>query len=658
MIFDKIVLHNFGVYLGRQSAILTPPSPKEPIVLFGGLNGGGKTTILDALQLALYGKFARCSNRGSLAYDEFLRRCVHRNADPKEGAAVELHFRYISDGQEHAYRVHRSWKVNKSGTKETVEVTQDGVYDPVLTESWNEYVEGFIPLSISQLFFFDGEKIEQFADLNNSAQLLSEAIHSLLGVDIIEQLSKDLVIIEQRKKIALKDEIDRQRIDKIRRELEEVKLKKDVLLQKRGAVQNELDTHQKYLRENENQYRLEGGELFEQRKQIEQERERVQKHFSSLEVDLRLLAGESAPLLLVQDLLSSLDSQDRLEREVMEARLLHEVLNERDERLIEEMKRHSKAQKLIDAMEQFLHKDREERIQQQFEEPYLHLSDQTRESLYLLLKTELPDVRKKSADLIEEHERLQQELDTIDRKLADVPDEAKIAGLVKKREKQQAAIKTSQASIKSIDIEIERLKVDIGMKEGVLTREIEKSVETEFSQEDTRRITTHSERVRRTLSVFREALVRQHIEHIQQLVLDSFRQLLRKKSLVSDLRISPEDFQLRLIDADGQRLLPDRLSAGERQLLAISLLWGLARASGRPLPIVVDTPLGRLDTSHRTHLVERYFPNASHQVLLLSTDEEIDERYYPKIKSRIGHTYVLEFDDKLGSTQIKPGYFW
>jgi len=53
-------------------------------------------------------------------------------------------------------------------------------------------------------------------------------------------------------------------------------------------------------------------------------------------------------------------------------------------------------------------------------------------------------------------------------------------------------------------------------------------------------------------------------------------------------------------------------------------LWGLARASARPLPAVIDTPMARLDAAHRQHLVERYFPNASHQVIVLSTDTEVD----------------------------------
>lgn len=90
------------------------------------------------------------------------------------------------------------------------------------------------------------------------------------------------------------------------------------------------------------------------------------------------------------------------------------------------------------------------------------------------------------------------------------------------------------------------------------------------------------------------------------------------------------------------------------------MLWGLARAAGQPLPIVIDTPLGRLDGSHREHLLKRYFPHASHQVILLSTDTEIDEQAYDRIAAYVGHSYRLEFDTReLGNaTTVEPGYFW
>src|SRR6185436_7598303 len=104
-----------------------------------------------------------------------------------------------------------------------------------------------------------------------------------------------------------------------------------------------------------------------------------------------------------------------------------------------------------------------------------------------------------------------------------------------------------------------------------------------------------------------------------------------------------------LVAPDGRELSPERLSAGERQLLAVSTLWGLARASGRPVPVVIDTPLGRLDSTHRQHLLERYFPQASHQVILLSTDKEIDEAAYAKLKPAVSRAYTLRFDDKTAS---------
>ncbi|MCY3733384.1 MAG: DNA sulfur modification protein DndD, partial [Chloroflexi bacterium] len=107
----------------------------------------------------------------------------------------------------------------------------------------------------------------------------------------------------------------------------------------------------------------------------------------------------------------------------------------------------------------------------------------------------------------------------------------------------------------------------------------------------------------------------------------------------------------------GTPLRAENLSAGERQLLGIALLWGLAKASGRPLPTAIDTPLGRLDTSHRTHFVERYLPFASHQTLVFSTDEEIVGGYLARLRPWIGRTYRLQYDDGARLTRVTPGYF-
>ena len=164
--------------------------------------------------------------------------------------------------------------------------------------------------------------------------------------------------------------------------------------------------------------------------------------------------------------------------------------------------------------------------------------------------------------------------------------------------------------------------------------------------------------VRETLAAFRAATIKQHVARIEHLVLESYQHLLRKTSLVTrGSRSTPIIFRLTLFGRSGNVLPAESLSAGERQLLGIALLWGLAKASGRPLPTAIDTPLGRLDTDHRRHFVEHYVPFASHQTLLFSTNEEIVGDYLERLRPSIGRCYYLDHDDQRGCTRVTAGYF-
>ena len=96
---------------------------------------------------------------------------------------------------------------------------------------------------------------------------------------------------------------------------------------------------------------------------------------------------------------------------------------------------------------------------------------------------------------------------------------------------------------------------------------------------------------------------------------------------------------------------------GEQQIYTTALLWALAKTSGKSLPMILDTPLGRLDSSHRQLLVERYFPYASHQVILLSTDTEIDKPLHLLLEPHISQTFHLAYQKTEGITTIERGYF-
>jgi DNA sulfur modification protein DndD len=195
------------------------------------------------------------------------------------------------------------------------------------------------------------------------------------------------------------------------------------------------------------------------------------------------------------------------------------------------------------------------------------------------------------------------------------------------------------------------------MQEKRLIGLIEQTVDSEISQEKIDRTILYAQKAQRNLTQFKAQVVENNIAKLETLILQSFQELIRKETLVQAIRIDPKAYQLQLTGSDGNELSTERLSAGERQLLAVAMVWGLSRASGRPLPAIIDTPLGRLDSKHRKHLITRYFPYASHQVLLLSTDEEINENHLQQLKPQIGRSYYLDYDQKTRTTTVKEGYF-
>ena len=658
MTLDEIVLHNFGVYEGRQSIRLSPLSKSKPVVLIGGLNGGGKTTLLDAISLTLYGRRARCSNRGTLAYDDYLRRSVHRGVSTGEGAATEIQFRQYSEGVEHTYRIHRSWAANSDRVTERVEVIKDGILDRLLTERWAEFVEEIVPFGVSSLFFFDGEKIEEFADTDRSAQLLSGAIHSLLGLDLADRLGADLIVLENQKERALKTDTERKQIDEIESEIEETEQQLYDLAAEQGKVQNDIDRRKKESRQIEGRIRHEGGDLFEQREALEAERDAVFKELEKTEEHLRECAAGALPLLLVTSLLDSVEQRDRLEQDATDAEALGDILADRDAKLLDEIGKTRASKSVLVSLKGFLDEDRKQRSSSAKVVRYLNLSNEARVILRDLRRRDLPEAKAGAGELVASTQKLRASVEDLDRKLSSVPHEDAIAFLLQERKRIGEQIDQARGRLSGLAGQYSQVKRRWEQKSHKRITLLEKSIEVQFEQEDISRVIFHSREVRRTLEAFRAQMVERHATKISQLVLDSFKQLLRKNTLISDLKIDPQQFSIELTGANGTLISPDRLSAGERQLLAVSLLWGLARAAGRPLPTVIDTPLGRLDASHRSNLIERYFPYASHQVLLLSTDKEIDEESYERLKPVVGLAYKLHFDDRAGTTTIRPGYFW
>lgn len=653
MILDRLTVHNFGVYAGKQQVVLTP-TQDQPVILIGALNGAGKTTLLDALQVVLYGRHARCTGRARGGYNEYLRNSIHRYASASQGASIELAFRYRLEGKEERFEIRRTWGGIGPALHETVEVERDGRADSVATERWQEFVEQFIPNQISDLFFFDGEKIESLADPERSAELLRVGVHALLGLDLVDDVVRSLKQVERRHKIREAPEQQKNWLVEADKAVNALEARGSVLTVQMGEIENQLQLLRKKQDELRRRFRSEGGELFERREHLYLLLEECRKRVESVEGRLREWAAGVAPLLLVPNLLRKAKKASAIEDEARRESEFASALQRRDNAILRTLSSKKIQRDALKVVSAILEKDRKSRLALARPQAALHVEPL---KLSAVSEDSLAQRLEQCRDALKEHADAIETLLRVEKNVSAIPDETKIELLIRDLDKVSKEITDLEA--RGAILRDDRLRVEQDKKNEERTRnqEFERLAERRAATEIERRIVAHSVRSRDTLQVFRQQMRRRHVSRLESFVTESFHQLLRKRSLVDHVSIHPETFALTLHGKSELILSAERLSAGERQLLAVSVLWGLAKASGRQLPAVIDTPLGRLDSEHRAHLVQNYFPVASHQVVLLSTDEEIDSRYYRQLKSAVAREYLLRYSDSAHSSVIEEGYF-
>ena len=658
MVLEEIVLHNVGVFQGKQRCNLAPPSPKKPVVLIGGMNGAGKTTLLESLQLALYGRFSNAGRLSGLSYEEYLRRLINRNTSPRDGAAVEIRFAVREDGVRKVYQVRRSWRQGGKRVRENVEVAVNGVWDSTIAETWHERVGRFIPQQMSHLFFFDGDRIESLADPSQSADLMRTAIDALLGVDLVDLLSTDLKALQRRIAKGATAGPAKEKIEEAEESVKNLEQQMEDLALHKGELQNTIDQANRRLDQVLKAFKQQGGELSERHDELRHTRNRLQQDLQDCGVELRRLAASDLPLFLTEDLLQDALNEAMREQSADLDERFADAFEKKITRVLARLAGFDLAPDVLATIEGELRDAASDRPKTDAISNVFRLSAATAARLQMLVESALTAEQDRARVLVDRYRNCQGELEQIERLLAAVPDRDSLAAIVAERNELERQISESMTALDACEDRKTQLETSLIRQTQIRDSLLTKAREAEVASSDVNRILDHSEKARAVLTNFRRRVTARHAKQLEDSILDCFRQLLRKNALVNSLTIDPTTCAVTLRDAEDCEITPERLSMGERQLLAVAMLWGMARASGRPLPVIVDTPLGRLDSNHRTHLVQRYFPHASHQVILLSTDEEIDPRFFERMKSKIGQTWRLEFDDKDGGSKIVPGYFF
>ncbi len=661
MIFLELVLENFGPYCGRQVINLQPNNDENPrpIILVGGMNGGGKTTFMDAIRLALYGHRAQCSTRGNLSYHDFLNQCVNTHKSPTEKTRIELAFEHIENDKPVRYRVVRTWENNPKDGKDHLGILDirenDEWLDEGLVNIWDEYIENLLPLGISNLFLFDGEQVKELAEQEEPPYIVIEAIRALLGLELAERLTADLEILVNRKRKELVDTKELANLEEIEKRLKDLQEEYEETKNVEAQELEFLQQSEKNQQEAFDKFVSEGGKIASESSQLEQQKIAKAKEAENTRQEMSELAAGVLPLKLIEPLLNQAQERGEVESLVKQQQIARDILLERDKRLLNLINKIDIASDKFAQIKTFLDEDIQTINTSLKESPWLLADAESLSKLGNILYY-LQTTNNTAKQQLKQLKNKEEEIITLERQIqaaAAPEDYQKLVESVKEAQNQVTDIKSNCETVTrrliELQTEIDKLKKDL----------TEYSVQT-IEHKSKENIINASTRVQETLKLFRERLTLRKLNKLENEVTECFRYLLHKSDLVHRIIIDTNTFSLSLYDSNSKQVDKHRLSAGEKQLLAIAFLWALARVSGHQLPVAIDTPLGRLDSSHRSNLVERYFPSASHQVILLSTDTEIAEKEVKTLRKNeaIAREYVLKYSQKTRQTTVESGYFW
>jgi DNA sulfur modification protein DndD len=656
MLLRSITLQDFGLYAGEQEISLLPRArnkKERPIILIGGNNGAGKTSLLDAVRLTLYGKMALGSRISQSDYSTYLKSRIHVPPAKKEmpsSASITLDFDYSESGQTHRYQVKRAWAVRGQSVVESLDITKDGnEITSVPRDEWHVFLQDLLPPGVSQLFFFDGEKITDIAEDTESDEHLSQAIRSLLGIEIVSRLRTDLgLFISRHERVNIDDSA--MRLDEVMRD--HARLGEELLgiREHVAELRTQFDGQERVAERAQQRFVATGGDVALRVGELRGERDQLLKRQSALMVHIREGSGALWPLTAAPKLLSrvlaSVPASKHSDLLVMADRM-RAAFDKWLDNASEPVKKRWADLHRKD-FEAVLHMATEDIVEAQAGWHPIANVPSGRERIEKALSESTQEAALVAAEYTENADRLR----AIEVALARVDETTTDFQLAELRAAEQACGATRH------EIEVAEAKIkDLAYRQTVLDRERTRILDEQSDRSKSDRRLGLASRAAKVLATYEFALVKQKTRVLEKAFVDCFNRLARKGDLVRRVRIDDETFQATLVDAYGSDIPKKLLSAGEKQIYAIAMLWALAKTSGRKLPVIIDTPLARLDSEHRANIIGRYLPEVSHQVIVLSTDTELDAGVVASLEKHVSHSYLLDYQRREGRTVAIPGYF-
>lgn len=664
MKIKKIHVENYKTY--KLLDLDLEVTDDRPIILIGGGNGCGKTTLFDAIYHALYGLKIKDARQ----FEELFNAGVKNELGLlNKHIILEVTFSGMVLSQEQQYKLKRAYMLADNKVLESVTLNMGGnqfnygsgtpqAQKSQSEEIVNKIIAANLPAELSNYFLFDAMKTSELVKEEQINKLIMKNINSVMGFNKYAQLRKVSETMLAEKKA------ERMANDKIREEYSQLTTQKQDLEKKIEELKDEYAAAINYANEHKEQYdHLKEGKnaddiTRDQMRKIEQSLENTVRQETEYRQDIDNLAKDLETRVIFLKLASQLKTEvdvilhTKDEAKNQRANILSdeqiESFTRNLVRMIEE--RYFTANK-IDVLSLINELKRQQEDGDGVEDKYDFLTTDEVTQLDKLVNTAIINPL---TELDEKRIRLNQEIHEMPRQREYL------------KEYQQALNGSDYTIIELYEAnnkKIQELKDDIERKENEV-KELGKKIAT--YDYDMPQIPDPQYDMLCKLPDFFKALSTKLLKakkaSIERMMRDQLNiNLIIYAGFIGRVELSADDsdeISFKIFHKNNNEIYLSQLNAGAKQTVMQVLLKVLYNLGDYEPPVMIDTVMGVLDKESREVILERYFPDLAHQTILLSTDTEITaEHDFDKIQAYVSKTYTLHRDKENQCTTISEDYF-
>ena len=664
MLLTKITLYNVGIYKNTNEFDLET-TPEKPIVLYGGVNGSGKTTLFESIPLCLYGQRYTKEKITKKEYHRKIHRLFHRDIKTSTNArdaSITLEFQYAQNGKIIQYRITRIWQNNEGKIDEFLKIFKKPIggkkYSSMdLEESQLQHmINQMIPKSIADLFFFDGERIQNLAKSENEDVHIKSSFDNLLGLNISRQLHDDVGMYLLRNSDGTEAEVLAD-LERANQDKNTAQKKLDDLQEKRVFLNGEISNRTKELQLKEEQFFKMGGIFAQNRQKLVDEKIDLDKHIMNNDIILRDLVEKDLPLTIMKDQLKQVRTELQSDIKKLGESFEKNTLNDAFDYIV------TKLNPFLDSYTPEIKKEILERLDNIYNEKLKSLSDKQQMEFDFslsdmkMLQERIQNILDKRYETIrnnhDAHKHILEKQKEISARLDVTPQQDEIGPLYSNIKDKTLEIGDMEQELQTIINLESQEKSLIVLLNGKIRKHLSKRKIDQRKHRGMELIPT----IQEALDDYSQRLRTKKIKILESNILEGIKKCFHKDRFISNISINSETYKVTLYRENNNEISKEELSKGELQMYATAIIWGLAKTSGRPLPFVIDTPLARLDEQHRENLVRNFYPNASHQTIIFSTDTEIVDSCYELLKPSISKSGIIRYDERKDCSVMDATYF-